>query len=693
MRVGLVRSGAVAIAITIATVVACGAVSRLRFNFSYDLRGMALDFVILLPAIWLVTLGARWKVSGWLLAFCIGFLFILGHSIKISLLGAPVSFDDAEPLLQLLRVLHGWRLVLACVAMAAMLLLLLLALWPRKGGLRYQILVLAYLAALPFGAFLFQKVWPWESGPVKNVSLELRREGGILFVVKNLGTSLAEREGPQEEIVKRDISRTTGIPRPVVPKPQRNVHIILMESMWDPLQLHSYQFDRDPWDHRLRELWNEAGNPTVLSPVFGGATANAEFEVLCGLPATSGRVVFETSLRNAMPCLPALLREDGYFTTANHPYRAQYWSRDKAYAKLGFEQYNPLAAYKIDDVDGMFLNDRSAFFQTLERLNQAPSGRPYLAYVVSLSSHYPFDRDRQKRPDRVHVRPEAKLLQDYSNAISYSTEALSDYVEAVRERDPKSLIVIFGDHAPMLGNDPDPYVESGLRSNDGRGTRNPVAMSSTPVLVIDGKRGVVNTGHIPLYALPVHILELLGRENLPYANLSGKELAHVRMFLGELLAEKDHKWIACTQNSPGCDAAADEGRRLRTLRDDLSNGKQYSLDIIGGKSNPLWTMKVNETYGSCKLDVQDWGPRSVTKGVPFNIQPGGASAFWMKIREARGDLRLRIGDEDARLTVSGEAASFSFGNPKFLSVPGDYPVSYYCDDGQPTLMGTFKVAR
>lgn len=693
MRVGLVRGGAIAITITIATVVTCGAISRLRFNFSFDLRGMALDFAILLPAIWLVTLGARWKISGWLLAFCIGFLFILGHSIKISLLGAPVSFDDAEPLLQLLRVLHGWRLALACVAMAAMLLLLLLALWPRRGGLGYQALAAAYLVALPFGAFLFQRVWPSESSPVESVFSELRREGGILFVVEKFGTSLAEREGPQEEAVRREISRSAGIPRPGGAKPRRNVHIILMESMWDPLQLHSYQFDRDPWDHRLRELWNEAGNPTVLSPVFGGATANAEFEVLCGLPATSGRVVFETSLQNAMPCLPALLREDGYFTTANHPYKAQFWSRDKAYAKLGFEQYNPLAAYKIDDVDGMFLNDRSAFFQTLERLNQAPSGRPYLAYVVSLSSHYPFDRDRRKRPDRVHVRPEAKLLQDYSNAISYSTEALSDYIGAVRERDPEALIVIFGDHAPMLGNDPDPYVESGLRSNDGRGNRNPVAMSSTPVLVIDGGRGVVNTGHIPLYALPAHILDLLGRNNLPYANLSGKDLAHSRMFLGELLAEKDHKWIACSQKFPGCEAAADERTRLRTLRDDLSIGSQYSLDIIGGKSSLILAMEINEAYGSCRLDIQDWGPRSVTEGVPFNVQPGGASAFWMKIKEARGDLSLRIGDEDAKLTVSGGVASFSFGNPKFLSVPGEYPVSYYCDEGEPTLMGTLKVAR
>ena len=46
-----------------------------------------------------------------------------------------------------------------------------------------------------------------------------------------------------------------------------------------------------------------------MSPVFGGGTANAEFEVLCGIPIIDAGVTFLRGMKNEeLPCLPTLLK-------------------------------------------------------------------------------------------------------------------------------------------------------------------------------------------------------------------------------------------------------------------------------------------------------------------------------------------------------------------------------------------------
>lgn len=690
------KSGLLRAACVTAVVVAiCGLLSWGRFGLVYGPRALLTDALLLFPATWLLVRGAAWRLAPWAFAGCVGFLFILGHAIKASFLGLPITVDDVGPLVQLFRVLHGWRLGLAVSSLVILCALLVASLWPRRGHLRYLILLVAYLVGLPLSA-------SW-LGHRQGATIDsdqastLRREGGLWFVLEHWASRQAEAAGPDQQTVSRLLAvRPKAAATTTSPARQasmRNLYIVLMESLWDPLKLGAYHFDQDPWDPRLRSLWQAGGSSTVLSPVFGGATANAEFEVLCGLPATAGRVVFESEMDSPIPCLPAILRREGYFTTANHPYKAAFWSRDKAYAKLGFEQYNPLSAYRIDDVDGMFLNDRSAFFQMIERLGQMPVDQPHLAYVVSLSSHYPYDRDRAKRPDRIQVQPENRLLQNYANAIAYSTSALMDYVASVRDLDPDALIVVFGDHAPMLGNDPDPYVQSGLRATgNGHPANGAVSMSATPLLVIDGARGPIKVGPRPLYALPSLILDLLGGQNLPYATLTGAEAAHTRMFIGGLLARTGDKWVDCSQDARACEASRDDLGRLEALRDDLVGGRQYSLDMLGeSPRDDDWKMEINRQYGTCTFNVENWGPRLTGQGQSFNVQGDGSSAFWFKIREARGDLMLRVGEDQTRITVNAQSASASFRDPAFLKRAGEYPMSFRCGDSAPQLIGTFKV--
>ena len=409
----------------------------------------------------------------------------------------------------------------------------------------------------------------------------------------------------------------------------RNVHVVLIETAWDPLLLGHYRFSRDPFDPRFRRAMQQSKGSAALVPGFGGATANAEFEVLCGLPATRDQVAFEHDLARPMPCLPRLLREAGYLATASHPYRADFWSRDSAYPLLGFERYYPVNAFELDDMDGMFLADASTYRQVLERLDQENDPRPVFNYVVSLSSHYPYDR-AVHRPDRIAVTPKAPLLEAHANAIAYSTEAFMDYVEAIQARDPDALVVGFGDHAPVLGHAPDPFELSGIvmpTRRDAIGASPLIespAHSRVPLLVFDGRKGVVPVGELPLFALADLVLSRLG-EDAPRTWLSafrdaGLDASRTRMFLGHMMIRPADRWQLCRGKHPGCDAARALRERLVLLRQDLARGEQHALAWLAvPELSSATDMALEKPHADCGLEVAAWGPRDLERGAGFNV--------------------------------------------------------------------------
>ncbi len=680
-------------AISAVIVVSCALLSKFLFGFTYGILAVVIDTLLLWPAVWLIGWMAPGRSSTWVFATVIAGVFVLGQSAKISLMALPITFGDIVSGVQLIRVLHGAHLVFALAGCVVAVLLLAWALRFRKARWYALPALLAYIACLPLLAYGLASLAGPRSEGASSASV-VGEHGSLTFVFADLAQGWRERWSSVDE-AKIDALAAGHRGRESLGGDfrKRNVHLLLMEGLWDPLRLETYKFSRDPWDPRFRRLWEQGGRSTVLSPTFGGVTANAEFEALCGLPAYPDRVVFEDGLDNTVPCLPRMLRERGYLTVANHPYKAKFWSRDEAYPKVGFEQYNPSGAYRLDDMDGAFLNDRSMYFQTLDRLNKFDPQRPYFAYVVSLSSHFPYDRDRAKRPDLVTVSPQADLLQAYANAVAYSTAAMMDYIEAVRELDPDAIIVLFGDHAPVLGANPDPYVVSGLKGEAGAGRSGLVQMSSTPLLVIDGQKGAADMGQIPLYALPSRVLALLGpgAPKLPYAQVTGD--ARSRIFLGAFLARKNRGWDACTTDTPDCRKASKQLEQTKMLRKDLIQGKQQFLHA----ANQAWlakpvAMQQNLPYGACKLGVQNWGPRTASSGKGFNVQPDGSNAIWLKVTEGRGTPILMIGEDEVRVTLAGNIASAGFDNPQFLTAPGEYPVKYRCEDEAGEVsVGTFVV--
>ena len=251
----------------------------------------------------------------------------------------------------------------------------------------------------------------------------------------------------------------------------RNIHFIVLESFLDPEQFKGLKFLTPPAPPEFKELRRKMRVAT--STVFGGGTAQAEFELLCGVP---GLELYSSAEFNMLdgsrtPCLPTLLAEAGYRTIATQSYKPDFFNSEKAYKSLGFEEIHFPTAFagtrptylQHQDRDN-YIFDGDLFRQNLEYVAKTMGeGRPIFNYVLGTYGHLPHHTDLKRFPHRVEIVGVDRNSQtDMAiNQFYYRAEALVGYVKALRKLDPRGLIVVTSDHLPPLDGGPRFYEKFG----------------------------------------------------------------------------------------------------------------------------------------------------------------------------------------------------------------------------------------
>jgi len=255
---------------------------------------------------------------------------------------------------------------------------------------------------------------------------------------------------------------------------RRNVHIIVMESFVDLRLLKGVQFSKPPFDPELAR-WVDPYIGTSVSPVFGGETARAEFEVLCGVPSLRLFGLEFLGFSGARTyCLPTILGEAGYRTVLTFPHGPVFFNTRRAYPGLGFDQVIYADRFSspgsesvaIGDVD--YIEDGDLFPQNLEKVRALlRQGRPFLNYVMTLYGHWPFDIDTRRHPLEISVTPASEDLRKMANQMLLRTRALHAHIKALIDLDPTGIIVLVGDHLPPLPGGKAEYLRLGYRERAG----------------------------------------------------------------------------------------------------------------------------------------------------------------------------------------------------------------------------------
>ncbi|MGZ5012440.1 MAG: LTA synthase family protein [Methylobacter sp.] len=507
-------------------------ISTFKFDVQILTLSIPYDYLLqLVIAYVLYALSKRVWIFLVIHALLMGLLYV-GNAVKISFFGGPIMPDDVFALQSLLLILDGWRFFAAAIPLAAIASLLLFNFTMRHWSAYLACLTVILLGITvvykpatllePLDGYFGNSVWDQRSNYVwRGATLYTLLESARHFAAAEVIPDGDRAQEAADNLLSA--RRTDSIPATLVPVVSknneaaakeftpRNIHIVLLESFWDPNMLKKAKFKPYPLSPEFRELWKSAGYSHALAPVFGGFTANSEFEVLCGFPVVKDAVKFERQFLNDVPCLPHLLADKNYRTIASHPNVPVFWNRVNAYKRMGFQTYWSLEDFVQDDMNQEFMSDSTLYRQVLEKISGSLDAKqPVLDYIVTYFGHWNYPLS-ESRPNKVSSSSEVEEVSAYANTVYYKSRELMTFINEMRKRDPEGIIVVFGDHLPFLGENFAGYVESGVLAANRSDFSSSMFKDyvSTPMLIIDGKRGPVKFGSLPLYQVPKLLLDLL----------------------------------------------------------------------------------------------------------------------------------------------------------------------------------------
>ncbi|HPT65931.1 MAG TPA: LTA synthase family protein [Candidatus Woesebacteria bacterium] len=255
-----------------------------------------------------------------------------------------------------------------------------------------------------------------------------------------------------------------------------NIIVVLSEALWDPTLLSNVKITQDPIKNIRPDI-----KSTLISPTYGGGTANVEFEIATGLSAyfLTGKIAYSQSIRQDMPSIFSLFEENGYSTAAIHPFVKSTYNRTTVYKHFGVDKFIGVEDMKNYEKAGPFVSDKSFAQEIIKQLNS--TDQPQFIFTLSMQNHFPFEADRfSEHPIDFSSNLDTeshKSLQSYIDGINLSDKSYQDLKTEIEKSKKPTILIVYGDHLPLLGDDFDIYKKTGFYQD------NDLKMYSTPVAI------------------------------------------------------------------------------------------------------------------------------------------------------------------------------------------------------------------
>jgi phosphoglycerol transferase MdoB-like AlkP superfamily enzyme len=399
------------------------------------------------------------------------------------------------------------------------------------------------------GGFLFNM-------PVKAMATPKGYDEQTMSEVADRATALAERINAGRKGSLDDV----------------NVVLVLSESFTDPTELKGFELDHDPIARtRARMATTTSGH--MLAQMYGGGTANMEFETLTGQSLGLFRPQMMSPYQMLVPGLadyPSAVgwfRGQGHDAIAVHPYRVGMYKREQVYDRFGFQSFiHDTTISETDTIDdNPYISDKSAFDEVLHQIDAHE--RPLMVNLVTMQNHIPVDGNYD---DPVKVRGagkgQDKRIGQYARGLEHTDEALASFLDDLAKGPEKTIVLFYGDHLPGI------YGSSVKHANDG------LSLYRTPFFIWSSQPGHNVPRQLPTTS-PAFFLPLLyaaaDAPVPPYLALLDEVHRHVSAIQqgrlldgsGELVKESD-------LDARSAQLLAD----MRLVQFDFSIGRRFALD-------------------------------------------------------------------------------------------------------------------
>ncbi len=196
--------------------------------------------------------------------------------------------------------------------------------------------------------------------------------------------------------------------------------------------------------------------------VYGGKTANSEFEFLTGesmffLPSV---IPFQLLIKEPTAGITSTFVNKGYeHPMALHPHLPNGYNRSQVYPLFGFEEF--LSKLDFPEDESLYVRNRISDDADVKRViseyekHKQTYDFPFYMFNVTMQNHTPYDTDYENLPITIKITDPAYYNADVERYLNLahlsdaSLKALVDYFSSVEE---DTVIVFFGDHQPKFEN-------------------------------------------------------------------------------------------------------------------------------------------------------------------------------------------------------------------------------------------------
>lgn len=298
------------------------------------------------------------------------------------------------------------------------------------------------------------------SGLTWDHNIGMKDYGYVLYFTSNAGkATVSEPSGYSVEKVDEILSPYEGMDasegkaQEHISKELPNLIMIMNESYSDLGVLGKINTDKEVMPF-YRSLKKNVIKGYAESSVYGGYTANSEFEFLTGctkafLPGNP----YLQYIDDYMPSLITNLKEQGYQEViAMHPYNPSGYNRNRVYPLLGFDQFLSIEDFGQENLVRDYVGDMENYLKIEELFEKKAPGSRLCLFNVTMQNHNPYDNMNYQFENPVHITNFSADMtaNQYLSLMKMSDNALEELISYFEGVEEPVMIVLFGDHQPHL---------------------------------------------------------------------------------------------------------------------------------------------------------------------------------------------------------------------------------------------------
>jgi len=149
---------------------------------------------------------------------------------------------------------------------------------------------------------------------------------------------------------------------------------------------------------------------------------------------------------NRFTGMAEVLGSNGYASVSAVAYEGSFWNRQLTHQKYGYSESLFDTDFRQGDVVGWGLNDRDFFVQTVVELAAKPE--PFVAYLLTLSLHHPFEGFPDQFMEMDLGDLEGSPLGNYLHTMRFFDRAFEELVTQLEASGfaERTVVALWGDH-------------------------------------------------------------------------------------------------------------------------------------------------------------------------------------------------------------------------------------------------------